>query len=132
MTQTANAQLSTANLDLAERLFSAVQRGDVDALREIYAPNAEIWHNTDQQVQTVDQNLRTIGWIAANVKRFRYEEIQRQATENGFVEQHLTRGTGPSGKEFTIPACIVCTVVDGRITRLDEYLDSAQVAALVG
>jgi ketosteroid isomerase-like protein len=132
MTQTANAQLSTANLDLAERLFSAVQRGDVDALREIYAPNAEIWHNTDQQVQTVDQNLRTIGWIAANVKDFRYEDIQRHATPTGFVEQHLTRGTGPGGKDFDIPACIVCTVVDGRITRLDEYLDSAQVAALVG
>lgn len=132
MTQIDNRQSTIGNLQLAERLFDAVERGDVDALREIYAPNCEIWHNTDQQVQTVDQNLRTIGWIAANVSNFRYEEIQRQATETGFVEQHLTRGTGPSGKEFTVPACIVCTVVDGRITRLDEYLDSAQVAALVG
>jgi ketosteroid isomerase-like protein len=26
----------------------------------------------------------------------------------------------------------VCTVKDGRITRLEEYLDSAHTAALVG
>jgi ketosteroid isomerase-like protein len=131
MTTTPDSQPTTANLEVAERLFSAVERGDLDALRDLYAPNAEIWHNTDQQIQTVDQNLRTISWIAANVKGFRYEDIRRQATENGFIEQHLTCGTGPSGKEFVIPACIVCTVVDGRITRLDEYLDSAQVAPLV-
>ena len=131
MTQTATTQ-AAANLELAGRLFSAVERGDVEALREIYAPDAQIWHNTDQQVQTIEQNFRTIGWIAKNVKDFRYEDIQRQATETGFVEQHLTRGTGPGGNDFTIPACIVCTVVDGRITRLDEYLDSAQVAALAG
>ena len=132
MTQIENRHSTIDNLHLAERLFSAVERGDLDALRDIYAPDAEIWHNTDQQVQTVEQNLRTIAWIAANVKDFRYEDIQRQATETGFVEQHMTRGTGPSGKEFNIPACIVCTVVDGRITRLDEYLDSAHVAALAG
>ncbi len=132
MTQIDNRQSTIGNLDLAERLFCAVERGDIEALRSIYAPDAEIWHNTDQQVQTVDQNLRTIGWIAANVSNFRYEDIQRQATETGFVEQHMTRGTGPSGIDFSIPACIVCTVVDGKITRLDEYLDSAHVAALVG
>jgi ketosteroid isomerase-like protein len=132
MTHTANPQPSTTHLELAERLFSAVERGDIEALREIYAPDAEIWHNTDQQVQTIDQNFRTIGWIAKNVTDFRYEDIQRQATETGFIEQHMTRGTGPSGKDFSIPACIVCTVVDGRITRLDEYLDSAQVANLAG
>jgi uncharacterized protein len=133
MTQTAGHIPSTTDhLALAERLFSAVERGDLDALRQLYAPTAEIWHNTDQQVQTLEQNLSTIAWIAANVKDFRYEDIQRQATETGFIEQHMTRGTGPSGKEFAIPACIVCTVVDGRITRLDEYLDSAHVAPLVG
>ncbi len=132
MTAIDNRQSQIDNLTLAERLFSAVERGDLDALREVYAPDAEIWHNTDQQVQTVEQNLRTIAWIAANVKDFRYEDINRQATGTGFIEQHMTRGTGPSGQEFSIPACIVCTVADGRITRLDEYLDSAHVSALVG
>jgi ketosteroid isomerase-like protein len=29
-----------------------------------------------------------------------------------------------------VPACVVCTVKNGRITRLDEYLDTAQLAPL--
>jgi ketosteroid isomerase-like protein len=28
-----------------------------------------------------------------------------------------------------LPACIVCSVADGTITRLDEYFDAAQVEA---
>ena len=31
-------------------------------------------------------------------------------------------------KDIALPACIVATVEGGHITRLDEYLDSAQTA----
>ena len=39
------------HLDVAERLFKAIEAADIDAVREIYAPDAEIWHNTDGLVQ---------------------------------------------------------------------------------
>lgn len=119
-------------LTLAKHFFAAVTSGDIDAVRACYEPDAIVWHNTDGISQTIDENLRTLGWIARNVKDFRYEDVRCQSTPNGFVEQHLTCGTSPSGKPFAIPACIVCTVVDGRITRLDEYLDSAQTTAIAG
>ncbi|MEX0782448.1 MAG: nuclear transport factor 2 family protein [Dehalococcoidia bacterium] len=125
-------QPATTNLDIAERLFSAIERGDLDTVRELYAPGCEIWHNNDQQVQTVEQNMRTLIWVTTNVKGFRYEDVKRQATETGFIEQHMTCGTGPSGVEFRFPACIVVTIVDGKISRLDEYFDSAHLAPLVG
>jgi ketosteroid isomerase-like protein len=121
-----------AMLALARRFFAAVSDGDVDAVREIYAPGAVIWHNNDGIEQTAEQNLRVLAWIATNVGDFRYEEARCQPTPTGFVEQHVTRGIAPSGAEFSIPACIVCTVADGRITRLDEYLDSAHTAAITG
>ena len=41
-------------------------------------------------------------------------------------------GRQASGKEIAIPGCMVCKVESGRITRLDEYLDSAQTAELRG
>ncbi len=115
-------------LDLAKRLFAAITAGDVDAVRAMYAPDAVIWHNNDGATQTVDQNLATLSWIAANVKGFRYDDVRCQATGSGFVEQHVTRGMTPKGAEFAFPACIVATVADGRITRIDEYLDSAHLA----
>ena len=119
---------STSALDLAKRLFAAITAGDVDAARAIYAPDAIIWHNNDGATQTVDQNLATLAWIAGNVKDFRYEDVRCEATDSGFVEQHITRGITPKGTEFAFPACIVGTIVDGRITRIDEYLDSAHLA----
>jgi ketosteroid isomerase-like protein len=48
------------------------------------------------------------------------------------VQQHVLRGTAPNGKPLEVPACIVFTVRGGRVARLDEYLDTAQIAALRG
>ena len=124
-----NAQES---LEVADRLFKSIERGDVAAIRNtVYAPNAKIWHNNDGQTQTVEQNLAVLGWVVANINEVAYTEVKRQATPSGFVQQHVLRGKlKSSGKEFSLPACIICEVENGRITRLDEYLDSAHTAAL--
>lgn len=117
---------------LAERFFGAVVAGDINAVREMYAPEAVIWHAHTNEEQSVEENLRTLVAVAKYVKGFGYDDQRCVATEDGFVEQHVTRGTAPNGEAFTIPACIVCTVVAGRITRLDEYFDSAAAAPLLG
>jgi ketosteroid isomerase-like protein len=123
---------SPSALEVAERLFAAIPAGDIDAVRAIYAPDAVIWHNNDNATQGPEENLRTLRWVSRNIVNLRYEDIQRQETANGFVQQHVLRGTAPNGTVLEIPACILCTVVDGQITRLDEYLDSAHTAALRG
>jgi ketosteroid isomerase-like protein len=117
--------------DIADKLLAAVTAGDIDAVRKMYAPDAVIWHAHTNTTQSVEDNLRTLGYIARHVKDFRYEDRRCEATESGFVEQHVTLGITPSGEAFSIPACIVCTVVAGRITRLDEYFDSAAAAPLL-
>jgi uncharacterized protein len=117
-------------LDLADRLFAAIASNDLDALRnEIYAPDVVVWHNNDNHEQRIDENLKVLNWLSRKVTNRRYEEIRRQATDTGFVEQHVLRGTAPSGKELEIPACLVVTVTGGRI---DEYIDSAALAAMAG
>jgi uncharacterized protein len=117
-------------LELAERLIAAIVAGDVDAVREIYAPEARIWHNFDGLEQNVEENLRLLRWLVRNVANLRYEEVRRQRTERGFLEQHVLRGTTQDGRPIELPACLVCTVEKGRITRIDEYLDSAHLAVL--
>jgi uncharacterized protein len=122
---------SEFSLEIAERLFKAIERGDVDAIRNIYSPDCKIWHNHDGQTQSPDENLRVLKWVIDNIEQRAYTEIRRQPTPTGFVQQHVMRGRlKSSGKQFALPACIVCIVENGRITRLDEYLDSAHVAAL--
>ena len=117
---------------VADRFFAAIQKRDLDGVRAIYAPDAVIWHNNDGASQSVAQNLVVLEWVVKNISGLRYEDVRRAPTPNGFVQQHVLRGTAPSGAAVEVAACIVCTVADGRITRLDEYLDSAAIAPLLG
>ncbi len=114
-------------MQTADRLFRAIEEGDVDAIRNIYTPETKIWHNNDGIAQSVDQNLAVLKWVISNVKNVKYTEVRRQPTPTGFVLQHVLRGRFKD-KDVALPACIVATVEGGRITRLDEYLDSAHTA----
>jgi ketosteroid isomerase-like protein len=119
--------MNDAAMQTADKLFRAIESGDVDAIRNIYTPDTKIWHNNDGIAQTVDQNLAVLKWVITNIKGLKYTEVNRQPTPTGFVQQHVLRGRFKD-KEIALPACIVATVEGGRITRLDEYLDSAQTA----
>lgn len=119
-----------AALGIAERLFAAIEAGDLEAASEIYAPDAEVWHSYDGVVQSREDSLRVLGWVTRNLQ-VRYTDVRRSATATGFVQQHMVRATAGDGRVVEVPACIVATCRGGRITRLDEYLDSAHVAAVL-
>lgn len=117
--------------DVAEQLFAAIETGDIDAVRSLYAPDIAVWHNNDGVTQSLDDNLRVLGWVTSHLPGARYTDVRRAMTDSGFVQQHVLLATNRAGREVAVPACIVADVVDGRITRLDEYLDSAHVAQLM-
>ena len=121
--------MSDDALALAERFFSAVERGDLEAVKAIYAPDARIWHSHDLKEQGVQENLRVLGWMARNLSNRRYNVHRRVAIPGGFLQQHTLEATTARGP-FSMPACIVVEVKNGRIARLEEYLDSARVAEL--
>jgi ketosteroid isomerase-like protein len=118
-------------LQVGDRLFEAICSGKLDAVRGLYAPNIKVWHNVDRTEQSLEENLRVLAWVVKNVAGLRYENVRRQRTESGFVQQHVLRGTLPGGKPLEVAACLVCGVEGGRITWIDEYLDSAALAPLL-
>src|SRR3954447_17843095 len=105
--------------DLGDRLVAAIAAGDVDAVRELYAPDAQIWHNFDQRDQTVDENLATLVDLRRRASNLRYTEIRRVPTDDGFVQQHVLLGAAKGG-DLRMPAMIRFYVKDGRIARLEE------------
>jgi ketosteroid isomerase-like protein len=115
---------------LAVRFFDAIDRNDQDALREIYTPDIAVWHNNDGLEQNLELNLKVLGWLHRKLPDKRYEEVRRHTTSTGFVEQHVLRATTPSGEQLNVPACLVVTVRDGHISRVEEYIDSAHIAPL--
>ena len=46
-----------------------MEAGDVEAPRDFYAPNAQIWHNTDETASSVDENLDTLGGFVRPIRR---------------------------------------------------------------
>jgi ketosteroid isomerase-like protein len=114
---------------LAKRFFDCVEQGDIDGLVACYAPDAEIWHNTDEAIQGPQDNKAVLSGMVTRIVDRLYDNRRVEVFPTGFVQQHVLRGTrAHDGVRVALPACIVCKVEDGRITRLDEYFDSARVA----
>lgn len=120
----------TEHLALADAFFAAIERADLDRVRAIYADDAVIWHAHTGKTQSREENVALLAQAVPAIRGFRYEEVRRIATADGFVEQHVLRGTAPNGTPLEVPACIVVRVAGGRIARLDEYLDSKSLAPL--
>mgnify|MGYP001222891615 CR=1 FL=1 len=125
---------NTAPEAVVARFFAAIEAGDTDTLQRLYHPGALVWHNTDDLEQDVTANLRVLRWVGRNVQGLKYGDIRRTLTGDGRVlQQHVLRGVSLSGAPVEIPAAIIFTLDSaGLVTRIDEYLDSAATAALVG
>jgi ketosteroid isomerase-like protein len=119
-------------LAFAERFVDAIEGGDVEAVRACYAPDAKIWHNNDGLEQTVDQNIKVLNWFMRKLPDRKYRIVRREALSDGFLQQHVLEATLPDGRPFKMSACCVIRMQDGVITRLDEYIDSAEAALLNG
>jgi ketosteroid isomerase-like protein len=117
-------------LAFAARFSAALETGDREAVRAFYAPDARIWHNTDGIEQTVDQNLKLFGWFVRTMTSRRYRVLRRVALEDGFLQMHVLEVTRQDGHSFKLDACAVVRMAGGLIARIDEYIDSAQAAAI--
>jgi uncharacterized protein len=112
------------------RFFAALEAGDIETLREIYAPDALIWHNDDLAEQSVEDNLKVLQGLHRAVSGLRYDVIRRATTTDGVLQQHVLRGALPDGTEVELHAAMYLEVRDGHITRIEEYLDSGKRSSI--
>lgn len=112
-----------STIELARRFVRALNEKDEAAIRRIYSPDVRIWHNFDDKYQTIDENLRGMYWIHKRLSGIHYDVVRLVELPDGYLQEHVLRGTLPSGEAFAMPACVICTVKDGRVVSLREYLD---------
>jgi uncharacterized protein len=117
-------------LQLAERLFDSIEAGDLAAVGELYADDIVVWGNHDDRESVKARSLRVLEWLCTRLGGRHYEVRRRIVIPGGFLQEHVLHGMAPDGTPIAMPACIVADVDDGRITRIDEYLDPAGIAAL--
>jgi uncharacterized protein len=122
---------ASAATAVAERLTRAVADNDVDALTALYAPNSVVWHSTDQvelKLEQVKDLMRAIRKVARCV----ITVSATLTTDHGFVQTQENTYTFSDGTSTRFHAVLVVTLDgEGRISRLEEYLDSAGLAPLI-
>ena len=121
------AQLS----DLADRMFGAIERGDVTALAALWSDDIMVWRQGGGRERDKPRGLKVIEWFVDSTAGRRYEVLDRQFFDGGFLQQHIVHATAKDGTPLSFRACLVVKVGDGGlITRIDEYLDPADLATL--
>ena len=116
--------------DLADRLFDAFVAHDLDTVVEMMTPDAVVVQNGNSL--TVAEARVMIESLVGVIGDHRYEDVRRVVGEQAIVEEHRVRSTTPGGHDVDLTACVVVRVNDdGKITSLDEYVETASLAAVL-
>jgi ketosteroid isomerase-like protein len=122
--------------DVADRLFSAIEKSDVDAVDQLWSDGIAVWRPGARRDDDKARALRVIDWFVTVTTERHYEILDRQLfdspTISGFVQQHVLHATGHAGQLIALRVCIVIRVdANGQIDRIDEYFDPAGIAPLM-
>ena len=121
----------TETFAIADQFFSAIEMGDIDTVEALYADDVVVWHSNrslDERTsgQSKSENLALLRYVCDFIEGLNYEILDRQLTETGFVQQHVFRGRSKGGHEVALPVAIIFVIKDGKIARIDEYMDPAK------
>jgi hypothetical protein len=120
----------------ADRLFSAIEKGDVQAVDHRWSDDIAVWRAGARRDDDKVRALRVIDWFVSVTTERHYEILDRQLFDggsiSGFVQQHVLHATGHAGQSISLRVCIVIRVdTSGLINRIDEYFDPAGIAPLL-
>ena len=110
--------------DLCHRFFDAIERRDVETVAGLYAPEFTFWINLTGAETSREENLKALADGYALHRRRSYDDRTIHTFESGFVVQYSVNVVTHDGRHSSLSACVVARCHRGRITHIDEYLDS--------
>jgi ketosteroid isomerase-like protein len=128
-------------LDVADRLFTAIEKSDVAAVDRLWSSGIAVWRVGARRDNDKARAMRVIDWFIGATTERHYEILDRRLfgeseesdeSVRGFVQQHILHATGHAGQSIAMRVCIVIRVgTNGLIDRIDEYFDPAEIAPLI-
>ena len=119
-------------VDLADRLFAAIEKSDMAAVDRLWSDDIAVWRAGARRDDDKRRALRVIDWFITTTTERRYEILDRRLFEGGFVQQHILHATGHAGQSISMRVCIVIRMgTNGLVNRIDEYFDPAEIAPLM-
>jgi ketosteroid isomerase-like protein len=127
---------TSAVIDVADRLFTAIEKGDGAAVDRLWSADIAVWRVGARRDDDKVRALRVIDWFIGATTERSYEILDRQLFDSGavrgFVQQHILHATGHAGQSISLRVCIVIKVSPGGlIDRIDEYFDPAGIGPLL-
>lgn len=113
-------------LNIVDRFFATMQSCDIATLRECLTEDAVVWHSFDRIAMRPDDVVKSWEGMAMSFTERGVSDVRRQETPSGYVQQHLFVVRMKDGTRKAWPVCIVVRIEDGRIARLDEYIDVSE------
>jgi ketosteroid isomerase-like protein len=119
--------------DVADRLFEAIEQSDIAMIQQLWNDDVAVWKAGEERTRDKERALRVITWFINRTTHRRYEILDRQLFDGGFVQQHILHANGHDGGSISMRVCIVIKLgVNGLISQIDEYFDPAELAPLLG
>jgi ketosteroid isomerase-like protein len=117
--------------ELARRFLRSVAAKDLGELRELLDDAAVFWTNVTQTDVDKQTRLQQIALEFRTFESFAFLNERIDDCGDGFVVRAQANGSLPGGEAFAFPICIVAECQNGRIRRLEEYLDPRAVAPIL-
>jgi len=118
--------------EVADRLFTAIEKGDAATVEALWDADVLVWKSAEPEEQAKNRAMRVIAWFMDSTSSRRYEILDRQFFDGGFVQQHVLHAAGKGGGSISLRVCIVIKVgMNGLITKIDEYFDPAELEPLL-
>lgn len=111
-------------LQLIEAFFAALEAEDQDKAASFYADDVIVWHNADKREKDKAHSLAILKAVFGLLKKPNYEVLRREPITGGVLQTHILHATMPDGSPFAIHAAIVFECANGKITRLEEFVDA--------
>ena len=116
---------------LCHRFFDAIEARDVETIADLYRDDLAFWFNVTGQTATKADNLAALTAGYARHRQRRYNDRIVNTFPSGFVMQYTLNISHHDGRETALFPCVVVLCRDGKITRIDEYIDSGKFTAPV-
>ena len=118
--------------DVADRLFAAIEESDAATVEQLWDDDVLVWKSAQPEDQVKKRALRVIDWFMETTTERRYEILDRQLFDGGFVQQHVLHANGRNGGSISMRVCLVIKLgANGLINRIDEYFDPAELEPLL-
>ena len=125
--------MSDADLPAAVRAINeALESGSPDEAFTMLAPGAVLWHNDDKVDMDAAEGIARVKGLHELVDGVRVEVVQVEGLSSGWFQRIVLHGTvRSSGHALAAHNCALISIADdGRITRIDEYVDPTFLAQL--